>query len=146
MVGRRNTIEDILSRCEKTTDGCWVWMGSKSPNGYGYVSWQDKMTLVHRLIYEERVWPVGEGLQLDHLCRNRACCNPMHLEEVSQQENIRRGMGGQVNREKIHCPYGHPYDAENTHHYKGDRWCRECSRRRGREYMRKRRAKAKEQS
>lgn len=68
---------------------------------------------------------------MDHLCRRPSCVNPEHLEPVTRSENLRRGNVGQsglaqLNKAKTHCPKGHPYDEENTYHYKGSRYCRQC--------------------
>lgn len=71
-------------------DGCWIWRGTKS-NGYGRVSVDRRLHYVHRVVYALTVGEIPEGLQLDHLCRNRACCNPAHLEPVTASENVRRG-------------------------------------------------------
>lgn len=120
---------------------CWLWQGSRSPGGYGQVRVDRKLKSVHRVIYELLVSPIPEGLDLDHLCRNRACCNPNHLEPVTRSENLRRGLTGKFEpgkgvgdrqKAKTHCPQGHPYDEGNTHHYKSQRYCRTCSRERNR--------------
>lgn len=124
---------------------CWVWTGCRN-NGRGYGQFRvggrldGKTKLVHRLVYDLLVGPIPEGLQLDHLCRNRACCNPAHLEPVTQEENRRRGLRGGLN---THCLNGHEYTPENTYHYKGkpgrgrERVCRTCTRERNKSYNRK---------
>ena len=95
-----------------------------------------KMILAHRFSYEHFRELIPEGLQIDHLCRVRHCVNPVHMEAVTQQENIRRGKAGQrtgeLNLAKTHCPYGHPYDEENTYVIlsTGNRQCRICRRER----------------
>lgn len=71
--------------------GCWVWVGRKNRNGYGRACWQGKEPVAHRLVYELVVGTIPEGMFLDHLCRNRACCNPEHLEPVTPQVNTLRG-------------------------------------------------------
>lgn len=105
---------------------CWVWVASGSPNGYGQISWQGKTTLSHRLAYRLLIGPIPQGLTLDHLCRNRRCVNPGHLEPVTGLENVRRGHAGKRERERTHCAKGHPYNLTNTYWYGRKRQCLIC--------------------
>ncbi|MEU8682932.1 HNH endonuclease signature motif containing protein [Streptomyces sp. NPDC048611] len=121
---------------------CWEWTGSKTPGGYGQFWVKPRLVVSHRFAYEQVLGPIPDGLQLDHLCRNRACVNPQHLEPVTQQVNIWRGFSiATANRLKTHCPHGHPYSAENTyiHPKNNGRICRACARERSRKnHQRKR--------
>ena len=125
--------------------GCWE--PKQKPTPYGYVRIQDKRgpklknIMAHRLIYEHFNGPIPDGLQIDHLCRNRACCNPAHLEPVTQQENIARGECSQWRLEHTHCPNGHEYTEANTRIEKtGARRCRTCLNQLSRDYKRRKRA------
>jgi len=93
---RRGTTETprrpIFSRHAIDDRGCWIWQGPLYPNGYGKTSRKvHGTTLAHRAYYTEYRGPVCDGLDLDHLCRNRACVNPDHLEPVARSENLNRG-------------------------------------------------------
>lgn len=118
--------------------GCWEWGGVVTQFGYCQMSFNGRSWLVHKFMYERLVREVHLPLCLDHLCRNRKCCNPLHLEEVTLGENVRRGNGvcGR-NFRKTHCPKGHPLYGENLYETKeGYRHCKECGRNVCREWAR----------
>jgi hypothetical protein len=115
--------ERLWSKIEKSPDGCWDWRGGKDPGGYGTMTNRKKQHKAHRFVYELIVGPIPDGLQLDHLCRNRGCVNPAHLDPVTCLENIRRGEG---HGSETHCPQGHHYEGANLRVYKGRRYCRTC--------------------
>lgn len=111
-------------------EGCWVWTGAVTSDGYGQLSVGGKMVSAHRFAYELCREPIPDGLQLDHLCRNRGCVNPEHLEPVDCRTNLLRGVGpSAVNATKTHCVHGHPLNGENLYVGPGgSRLCRECRR------------------
>lgn len=121
--------------------GCWMWVGAATRQGYGQINVQGRMAYAHRVSYEMAVGPIPVGLQIDHLCRNRRCVNPDHLEPVTRRENILRGDGITArNARKTHCAKGHSFAGDNLYVYPdGNRGCRICDRAAGRMYHRRRR-------
>src|SRR3972149_1853061 len=116
--------------------GCIVWTGSRDRRGYGrcYVGLRQGRgrnasvtKRAHRVAYEMCVGPIPAGAELDHLCRNRACCNPMHLEPISHRENVLRGSSPiAVNSTKTTCPLGHEYYSYTFPDGRTVRRCRTC--------------------
>lgn len=109
--------------------GCWLWTGAINHNGYGLFHGTQRMGIAHRFAFEYFVGPIQSGLDLDHLCRNRACVNPAHLEPVPHRVNLLRGNSfSGVNARKTHCVHGHPFTPDNTRLKYGHRLCRICAR------------------
>ena len=120
---------------------CWKWKGTSDACGYGRF-WlrKNKWEQAHRSAYRILRGPIPEGMTLDHLCRNRWCVNPDHLEAVTIEVNVMRGEGVCVkNRNKTHCFRGHEFTLANTKVYRGRRICIACDKLRMRAITAKRR-------
>jgi len=113
------------AKADKSGD-CWLWTGHRDADGYGRYG----RLLAHRVAYALLVGPVPDGLQLDHLCRNRRCLKPEHLEAVTRRENFARSTHPSAAALRSgHCLNGHEFDAANTYiRPNGTRRCRACHR------------------
>ena len=136
-VATRPAIDRVMPRVIEV-GSCWVFTGALSAAGYGVVGAGGRgagNAFTHRVTYTYFVADVPDGLDLDHLCRNRACCNPWHLEPVTRLENVRRGLRGPGYgpRERTHCKRGHEFTPENTYQGKRQRKCRTCIRERAKD-------------
>lgn len=143
MVGRGAGLRK-LPFAEIKKNGCWEWFGGDTGCGYRHISIKEKSQKAHRWVYEALVGNVPTGLFLDHLCRNRACVNPAHLEPVTQRINVLRGDGlTSQNARKTHCKHGHEFTEENIYrnppnsHNRACKTCKDAGRRR-RYFMNKR--------
>ena len=108
--------------------GCWNWMGSKFASGYAqFKLTHTKNVRAHRFAYEVNKGKVPKDFVLDHLCRNRKCVNPDHLEIVTQKENMIRGNSPpSLNSKKTHCSKNHPLSGDNLYFHNNKRYCKIC--------------------
>jgi hypothetical protein len=127
------------------SDECWPWLGSRTVNGYGRLG----NRYAHRLVYEQEVGPIPDGLNVLHSCDNPPCVNPRHLRVGTQADNARDALergrlnttGLQRRGEWTHCKRGHPLDESNTYRDpSGGRECQTCKRERLRLWKEARRA------
>jgi hypothetical protein len=89
---------------------CWVWTSPRSGNGYGWAS----PTFAYRVAYVLFKGPLSPELEPDHLCKNKLCVNPDHLEAVTKKVNILRSDSiSAKNARKIHCKHGHLLEGDN---------------------------------
>lgn len=131
----------IMRGCqEDTTTGCWVWVRQRNKHGYGHVCVGTRRSNTgktcgigagaHRVSYELHIGKIPAGLQIDHLCRNRACVNPQHLEPVSAKENVNRGETiAKAAKAATSCKRGHVFTDSSTRRWPdGRRACKICER------------------
>lgn len=109
------------------TDDCWEWLGATNDGGYGRFRLEGHWKMAHRYAYETLVGPIPEGVEPDHLCRNRICTKPEHMELVTHAINVARGLAGKYQSRRTHCAQGHLFDLFNTYFYKGHRQCKACN-------------------
>lgn len=135
----------LAQRIDPGAAGCWMWTGSTRGAGYGHVSLWGRPWFAHRAVYFILVGDVPEGLQLDHLCRNRRCVNPAHLEPVTSRENILRGISPAAEKARqTHCIRGHALTGDNIRIQAGrptQRACRACRRQDHASYKRRHRVR-----
>lgn len=126
-IGDPRLPDRFWSRVRVDDAGCWIWTGAHLASGYGSFRWEGRPQVSHRVAWTVLVGSINPERQMDHLCRVRACCNPTHLEPVTQAENLRRGEGfSGRNAAKDSCPAGHAYTPENTYSRPSAPTTREC--------------------
>jgi HNH endonuclease len=150
LTSMRLTFEDVLKRVQVQENECWLYPRRPQTSGHVQIACEGKVGQGHRVIYERLKGPVPPGLELDHLCRNRPCVNPDHVEPVTHQENIRRGYAAKPKKEKpphypapprsplTHCCRGHALQGSNLriHGRQKARICGICASLRSARYRR----------
>ena len=134
-MGTRRTRPPVDRFAEKIAlaeNGCIEWIAGTNGPGYGTFAAGDGLfVLAHRWSYEYHIAPIPTGLEIDHLCANRRCVNPEHMEVVTRHQNLMRSTGISArNATKTHCPAGHPYAGDNLSIVRttGARICITCRR------------------
>jgi hypothetical protein len=106
-----HTLDSLKDLTTITPDGCWIWQGTTRSNGYGVTVYKGKQTTTHRVAYEiANNTTLPKDMEVDHICNERGCINPAHLEAVSHEENMRRG----AERRTV-CRNGHEWNKANTY-------------------------------
>ncbi len=128
----RPTAKERFFKFIQKTNSCWIWIGARcGGNGgkaeYGAFAHSKKQGYAHRFSYELTNGPIPKGLHIDHLCKNKLCVNPDHLEAVTHRENLMRGetLPG-INAKKTYCKREHEFTTENTYVTPKGRSCKIC--------------------
>lgn len=137
---KKNNLLRFLNKVEVIHGGCWVWQDSLARSGYGVfhlgIPGSKAHSYAHRHAYEVFCGPIEDGKVIDHLCGNRFCVNPEHLEPVSIGENVLRGNGVTArNKRKKVCKRGHVFNAGNTRYSRHGRYCAVCNRENTADYI-----------
>lgn len=116
MPAAKTDIQALQDHTKELANGCHVWVGYLNSQGYGQVHRKNVTMGAHRLSYVVNIGPIPDGCEIDHLCRNRACVNPTHLEAVPHRVNVGRGdyKSNHRNGRKTHCKHGHELSHDNV--------------------------------
>lgn len=135
----QNSVERMLIVNVDTSGDCWMWKGPTSKNGYGKTTMAKKWVMPHRVFYEHYKGPITLGNQVDHLCKNKICVNPAHLEDVTPRQNtLRSNAVSAKNYRKTECNNGHILRGDNLYVTPdGRRQCKECRRQANHKYENK---------
>lgn len=116
---------------DKTND-CWIWMGSHNGTEYGKFWLKGKTIYAHRISYFLAYGKIEPEYEIDHLCKNRRCVNPSHLEKVTGKINKNRGNSfSGLNIKRTHCSNGHELTEDNlceNYLLRGQKVCKTCLR------------------
>lgn len=133
--------ERIQRKIHVTDSGCWEWTAGRDRQGYGRVRWAPRgYALAHRVVYELLVGPIPAGLHIHHVCEVTACVNPAHLVTIHPSDHAVLAGVAAEHLAQTHCVHGH--SLEDAYPYNGRRACRECGKRRSREYRKRKAASA----
>lgn len=124
------SVKSVTCNVPDLVGPCYIFTGRQDGKGYGCVDVGDKVIRVHRYVWERDIGPIPPGLVIDHQCRNRACCNVLHLRVVTRAINAMENSESPVAKHtaQTRCKRGHEFTKSNTYRYRTRRVCRECNR------------------